>query len=67
MKTKEEDIQIIDMPMNIAYDDFTKFKEWCKTEDVYYYAKPKEDFSKREALELAKKNGNKYLVLDDIS
>lgn len=42
-------------------------KEWAKDNNAFYYAKPHEDFSTYEAIRLAKKAGNKVVILDDMS
>ena len=43
------------------------FKDWCNRNGVYYYARPNESFSEREALDLAAKAKAKYLLMEGLS
>jgi hypothetical protein len=43
------------------------FKAYCKEHSIYYYARPREDFSKHEAHELARQAGCRYMLLEDMS
>ena len=43
------------------------FKDWCNRNGVYYYGRPKEDFSEREALDLAAKACALRLLMEDMS
>jgi len=44
------------------------FQAWMKDNpDVYYYARPKEDFFESEAYRLAEKAGKTKLILEDMS
>jgi len=44
-----------------------EFKAYCKANRIFYYARPREDFHKWEAWELAKKAGALFLILEDMS
>lgn len=70
------EIEIIEMPENkVVYGDvhpfseegFELFKAWLSENDVYYYGKCKEDFSKVEAYNLAAEAGKSKLILDNLS
>lgn len=43
------------------------FREFCDDRGIFYYARPREDFSKREAYELAEQAGSSYLIMEDMS
>lgn len=43
------------------------FKEWRNRNGVSYYARPKEDFREREALDLAARARCQYLLMEDLS
>ena len=43
------------------------FKDWCNANNVYYYGRPREDFSEREALDLAAKACARFLLMENMS
>lgn len=44
-----------------------EFKEWLRRTDTFYYARPRESFFVREAMELAAAAGNKRVLVEDMS
>lgn len=44
-----------------------EFKQWLKRTDTFYYARPRESFFVREAMELAAEAGNKRVLVEDMS
>lgn len=40
---------------------------WCKKHNAYYYGRPKDSFSKQEAIELATNAGCTKVLLDNLS
>jgi hypothetical protein len=43
------------------------FKAHCKANGIFYYARPREDFSTWEAFELAEQAGCRQLLMEDMS
>jgi hypothetical protein len=43
------------------------FKAYCRANGIFYYARPREDFSEHEGYELAAKAGARYILLEDLS
>lgn len=43
------------------------FKAYCRANGIFYYARPREDFSVREGYELAAAAGARYILLEDLS
>lgn len=58
-----------EVPKDIR-DDYSKeaeFKAWCTANGVYYYARPAESFSPREARKLCAAAGLKRLLTENLS
>jgi len=55
-----------DVPTNSDEGD-TIFKAWCEENNVYYYARIREDFFKHEGWNLAIKAGAEYVLMEDLS
>ena len=47
--------------------DVTKFREFCSSNNILYYARPKEDFSVYEAYGNAFEDDYDYLLMEDLS
>jgi len=43
------------------------FRAWCAANDVFYYARPREDFSEARALDMAANAMAKYILMEDLS
>jgi len=48
-------------------DNVERFINWCKEKGVTYYAQHREDFFEHKAYELAEKEGNEYLMMENMS
>lgn len=48
-------------------EGFEVFRLYCKLTNSFYYGRPREFFDKAEAVELAKANKAKLLILEDLS
>ena len=44
-----------------------QFSQWKAVMNVSYYARPRESFSEREALDLCAKSRCQYLLMEDLS
>jgi hypothetical protein len=44
-----------------------EFSEWCRAEGIFYYARPREDFSTQEAYRLAAAEGLSRVLMEDLS
>jgi hypothetical protein len=44
-----------------------RFKDWCLSNLVFYYARPRESFSSEEARRLANEAGCTRLLMEDMS
>jgi len=43
------------------------FKEFCRMNDLYYYAAPRDQFNQNKAYANAHKEGRKFVILEDLS
>jgi hypothetical protein len=55
---------VLDLVEGLSPEDF---KTWCNARGVSYYARPKSDFSEREALDLCARSRCQYLLMEDLS
>ena len=44
-----------------------RYQEWLKANNVYHYSRPREDFFRFEAYELAEAAGCDKLIMEDLS
>ena len=48
-------------------ENIARFKDWCRAEGVYFYARPREAFFPQAAVREAQARGLSKLVLEDLS
>lgn len=54
--------------LNVIGDlGISDFRNWCNTNNVYYYGRPAADFSEAEALDLAANACATFLLMDNMS
>ena len=61
-----------DLPEFPGIKDFSNeynelFIKWCHENNALYYARPKEDFSEAEALDIATADGYDIVLLENLS
>lgn len=69
-----EIIDLLDVEDEI-YGDVTPFSEegeilfeaWCRLNNVFYYARPRERFSAKQGIRLAKQANANAVILEDLS